>query len=199
MCTNLVHGIVPEVYYLHEVCHSCTNLVHGIVPEVYYLHEVCHSCTNLVHGIVPEVYYLYEVCHSCTNLVHAIVLKEQWIWPICDVLLHKLTLKVSKRSSALHTCTYPACKRTVSRTHLTVYRTCPLFATQNGSPASSSRLRLVLWELVSRGNAYPVMPHGRSGSRSKTCNQDRCACTHLEYNGVVWVIVGTLHVGNRYM
>ena len=50
--TYLVHGIVPEVYYLHGVCHSCTNLVHGIVPEVYYLHGVCHSRTNLVHTIV---------------------------------------------------------------------------------------------------------------------------------------------------
>ena len=95
------------------MCHSCTNLVHDIVPEVYYLHEVCHSCTNLVHDIVPEVYYLHEVCHSCTNLVHVIVLKEQWIWPICNILFHKLTRKVSKRSSAVWE-TNPACERTVS-------------------------------------------------------------------------------------
>ena len=49
-CAACAHNlcIVPEVYYLHEVCHSCTNLVHCIVPEVYYLHKVCHSCTNLV-------------------------------------------------------------------------------------------------------------------------------------------------------
>ena len=98
-CTNLVHGIVPEVYYLHEVCHSCTNLVHDIVPEVYYLHEVCHSCTNLVHGIVPEVYYLHEVCHSCTNLVHGTVLQEQWIWAIHDGLFfHRMRCKVTQRA-----------------------------------------------------------------------------------------------------
>ena len=67
------------------MCHSCTNLVHGIVSEVYYLHEVCHSCTNLVHGIVPEVCYLHEVCHSCTNLVHGIVprsLLPTWSMPL---------------------------------------------------------------------------------------------------------------------
>ena len=98
----LVQGIVPEVYYLHEVCHLCTNLVHGIVPEVYYLHEVCHSCTTLVHGTVPEVYYLHEVCLSCTMLVHGRVLQEQWIWPICHVLFHKLMSKVSKRSNAVN-------------------------------------------------------------------------------------------------
>ena len=38
------------------------------------------------------------MCHSCTNLVHGIVLQEQWIWPIRDILFHRLTRKVSKRS-----------------------------------------------------------------------------------------------------
>ena len=38
----------------------------------------------------------------------------------------------------------------ILRTHLGVYRTLPLFATQNGSPASSLRLRLVLLELALR-------------------------------------------------
>ena len=69
---SLIILVESEVYYLHEVHHSCTILVHGIVPEVYYmyLHEVHHSCTILVHGIVPEVYYLHEVHHSCTILVN---------------------------------------------------------------------------------------------------------------------------------
>ena len=61
----------------------------------------------------PEVYYLHEVCRSCTNLVHSIVLQEQLIWPIRDVLFHKLTRKVSKRSNAVWE-TYLACERTVS-------------------------------------------------------------------------------------
>ena len=79
----LTDSVVAE----HEVYQSCTilHVVHGIVPEVYYLHEVCHSCTNLVHGIVPEVYYLHEVCHLCTNLVHGIVLQLQWSFiPYCS-------------------------------------------------------------------------------------------------------------------
>ena len=152
-CTKLVHGIVPEVYYLHEVCHSCTILVHGIVPEVYYLHEVCYSCTNLVHGIVPEVCYLHEVCHSCTNLVHGTVPEVYYLHEVCHLCtnLHvvqgisysknngfgpfmtyrsRLTRKVSKRSSAVWE-TYPA--------HSPIDR-----LTADGAPVSSLRLHLVL-------------------------------------------------------
>ena len=54
--------------------------------------------------------------------------------------------------------------------------------------------------------AYPMMPHGRPGAGSKTCNHTRCACTHLEYAfGVrIWSTMpwyglqqaGTLHAGN---
>ena len=107
-CTNLVHGMVPEVYYLHEVCHSCTNLVHGIVPEVYYLHEVCHSCTNLVHGIVPEVYYLHEVCHSCTNLVHGMVPEVYYLHEVCHSctnLVHGIVPEVYYLHEVCHSCT----------------------------------------------------------------------------------------------
>ena len=106
-CPNLVHGIVPEVYYLHEVCHSCTNLVHGIVPEVYYLHEVCHSCPNLVHGIVPEVYYLHEVCHSCTNLVHGIVPEVYYLHEVCHScpnLVHGIVPEVYYLHEVCHSC-----------------------------------------------------------------------------------------------
>ena len=36
-------------------------VVHGIVPEVYYLHEVCHSCTVLVHGIVLQEQWIWTI------------------------------------------------------------------------------------------------------------------------------------------
>ena len=130
------------------------------------------------------------MCHLCINLVYGRVLQEQWIWPIHDVLFHKLTREVSKRSSAVWE-TYLACERTVSRIHTLVYQkfNVPIVHhTHNSSLASNLRLRLVLWELVSRGNAYPMMPHGRPGRGSKTCNQAYCACTHLEYN--VWMTAG---------
>ena len=58
-----------------------------------------------------------------------------------------------------------------------------------GLPAFSLRFRLVLQELASCGNAYPMIPHGRPGRGSKARNQACCAYTHthLEYNAVVWI------------
>ena len=57
----------------------------------------------------------------------------------------------------------------------------------DGSPASSSRLRRVLSEQASRGNAYPMMPHGRPGRGSKTNLDVR---VRIENNAVVWIAAG---------
>ena len=36
--------------YLHEVCHSCTNLVHGVVPEVYTYMKCATRVLTHIHG-----------------------------------------------------------------------------------------------------------------------------------------------------
>ena len=139
---------------------------------------------NRAIHVIPEVYYLHEVCQSCTCPDHGRVLQEQWIWPVRDILFHKLTSNVSKRSSAV----WETCERTVSRA-----RTLAFIEHAHCSPpqiGSSLRLRLVYQELVSCGSAYPMMSHGRPGRGSETRNQVCCACVHLEYNAVVWIIAG---------
>ena len=152
------------------------NLAHGIVPEVYYLHEVCHSCTNLVHGIVPEVYYLHKVCHLCTNLVHGIVLEEQWIWPIRDVAQNwrarsqkqkQKQCSLGDLSSVWENCIL-ACTTAFVHSPHGRWCACVLFKIVSSSLGTS-----FAW----KRRSHDVPWHAGQGG-SKTRNQACCACAH---------------------
>ena len=166
------------------MCHSCTNLVHGIVPEVYYLHEVCHSCVR--HNLV--CHHVHGSTRSITPRTMDLA-QEQWIMTFCSTNWHPRSQKEAVQFGRLTrrlielavscACTFLAF---TERAHCSPHRwfVCVLFKIVSSS----------LGTVASRGNAYPMMPHGRPGRGSKTHNQARSACAHLKYNAVVWVTAG---------
>ena len=92
-----------------------------------------------------------------------------------------------KNKQRLVWATYAIYGRTVFHAHTLAFIA---FATQNDSSASSLTLQLVLGTSFARQAPNPMMPYGRPGRGSKTRNQARCACAHLEYNAMVRITAG---------
>ena len=138
-------------------------------PEVYYLHEVCHSCTKpSPRRSTPRV---MDLGHSWRSV------------PQTDAQ------GLKKKQCSLGDF-IPRCVR---EPYLVRAPVC-LSDAPICSPlkmASNLRLRLVLEELASRGNVYPMMAHGRPGRGSKTRDQARCVRARIwSYNAAVWITAG---------
>ena len=203
------------VCYLHEVCQSCTNLVHGIVLQeqwIWDIHDVLFhrlTCEGDWPGVWETVYHIVVSVQQCCIMKYDLLTTRVFVSAKTLYLPNTFpdvhTKPMARDTTFLHWTihTRVMCKIELWRC-CTDTATCTLIAlsafitTQNGSPVSSLRLRLVLGTSFARQPPNPMMPYSRPG---RGANLVPMLIVHARiWSTMLWYGLqqaGTLHASNR--